>query len=91
MIAEGSGFFRGRKRLVEAAAGSWLPKGKSPLSLSFDGAKVDCVNTMGDMSREAVTVAGMRSGDMTRKRGACLSVLDVLSIQDSEGFAVLEL
>lgn len=49
---------------MEVAAGSWLPRGRSPLSLSFGGAQVGCVNTIGDMSREGATVARTRGGEM---------------------------
>lgn len=55
---EGSELCRGSRRLAEAAAGSWLPSGKSPLSLCV-GLQVGCVNTMGDMSREGAAVVGM--------------------------------
>jgi hypothetical protein len=64
-MAEGSGFFKGRRRPGEAARGSWPPRGKRPLSFSLCAAQEDCVNTMGDMSREGATVAGMHCGEMT--------------------------
>ena len=47
------------------ATGSWLPGGRSPLNLSCGGAQVGCVNTMGDMSRDGATAAGMRWGKRT--------------------------
>lgn len=53
---------------MEVAAGSWLPRGKSPLSRSFGEVQAGCVNTMGDMSREEATVAGMRCDEMTCSR-----------------------
>lgn len=64
----GSGAGKGRRRLVEAAAVSWLPRGKSPASLSFGGAQVGCVNTMGDMSREGARVAGTHGGEVACSR-----------------------
>lgn len=50
---------------MEVAAGSWLPRGKSPLSRSFGEVQVGRVNTMGDMSREEATVAGIRCDEIT--------------------------
>lgn len=56
-MVEDSQFCWGRRRLEEAAGGSWLPRGRSPVSVSLRGAQVDCVKTTGGISRE-VTGAG---------------------------------
>lgn len=56
----GSGVGRGRSRLAGLAAGSGFAAAKRPLSAAFGGAGVGWVNTIGDISRVGVTVAGMR-------------------------------
>lgn len=56
-----SGAGRGRRRLP--GPGSALPR--RPLSAALGGAGVGWANTMGDISRVGLTVAGMRWGEIT--------------------------
>lgn len=53
-----SGAGRGRSRLPEP--GSGFAAAKRPLSAALGGAGMAWVNTMGDISRVGLTVAGMR-------------------------------
>lgn len=64
-VLGGSGVRRGRREPLGVAAGSWLPGGKSPLTLSGGGAQGGCANTSGDMSGDGPAVGGACRGERT--------------------------
>lgn len=62
---DGSGFCIDTRRFAELATASWFTIGSHPLSVGLGGAGADWLNTIGDISSDGVTVAGIRCGEMT--------------------------